>query len=168
MEEIVNKVAKSGLITLDLSTWLADESFIEIDLAPLLWQGLVLREDEFRDWIKNHDWASYQNKHVAVFCSTDAIVPLWAYMLVSSALVGIAKTCINTSSAELRNMVFVEKISAFNLESIRDCRIVIKGCNEGKVPDFAYGLLVSKIQAVVKSLMFGEPCSTVPVYKKKK
>lgn len=168
MEEIVNKVAKSGLITIDLSTWLADESFIEIDLAPLLWQGLVLRENEFRDWIKNHDWASYQNKHVAVFCSRDAIIPLWAYMLVSSALVGIAKTCINTSSEELRNMVFAEKISAFDLESIRDCRIVIKGCNDGNVPDFAYGLLVSKIQAVVKSIMFGEPCSTVPVYKKKK
>ncbi len=168
MSEIVNKVAKSGLYTLDLAEWFVDEEMTQIDLAPLLWQGLVLKESDFRTWVKENNWEEYRGKHVAVYCSSDAIIPLWAYMLVSSALVGIAKNCVNCRPEELSNILYAQGIANFDVDSLEDVRVVIKGCNDGNVPDFAYGMLVSKIQSKVKSLMFGEPCSTVPVYKKKK
>ncbi|TVR39429.1 MAG: DUF2480 family protein [Cryomorphaceae bacterium] len=166
-EEIVNKVAKSGLITLDLGELAPKADIVSFDLAEHLWQGLVLKEQDFRDMIKTHDWSQYQDQHVAVFCSADAIVQDWAYMLVASALQPYAKRVEIETPEAFRSMLFLDVIRALKPDEYRDARLVVKGCGDVKVPPAAFAAVVSHLQPVVKALMYGEPCSTVPVYKRK-
>lgn len=166
-EEIVNKVAKSGLITINLEEMYPEGERVEFDLKDLLWQGLALREKDFRDFLKDHDWSQYQDKYVAVFCSVDAIIPHWAYMLVSSHLTDIARFVYIGGTSEMETAIFKKIIEEINVADYADQRLVIKGCSDRPVPQSAYADLVFKLQPVAKSIMFGEPCSTVPVFKRK-
>ncbi len=166
-EEIINKVGKSGLITINLEEMYPTGDRVSFDLKDLLWQGLALREKEFRDFLKDHDWSQYQDKYVAVFCSVDAIIPHWAFMLVASYLTGIARLVHIGSASEMESAIFKNIIEKINIEEYTDQRLVIKGCSDRPVPQSAYADLVFKLQPVAKSIMFGEPCSTVPVFKRK-
>jgi hypothetical protein len=166
MSEIINKVAQSGIVTIDLENYYPAGERVSFDLASCLWQGLALREKDFREFVKQHDWASYQGKFVAVHCSVDAIVPQWAYMLVASALAGKAALVYYGSLESLENHLFYDALSRLDTSSFQDARVVVKGCGDMAIPSGAYMALVNKLQPVVKSIMFGEPCSTVPVYKK--
>ncbi|MFM7233168.1 MAG: DUF2480 family protein [Flavobacteriales bacterium] len=166
MDEIVNKVAASGIVTIDLEEHFPSGERASIDLAAQLWQGIALREKDFRNWISTHDWNQYTGKHVAVFCSVDAIIPAWAFMLVSSALSEVATTIVFGSTRTLEEILFRNAINEMDIESYRDKRCVIKGCSNLPVPQSAYADLVVKLRPVVRSIMFGEPCSTVPVFKR--
>lgn len=166
-ETLVNKVAGSGLITIDLEKHLPKEQIITFDLKDHLFMGLVLKEKDFREALKNLDWSVYQNKLVAVTCSADAIIPAWAYMLVVSYLNGIAKDSYAGTAEELQKQLFIKNIAAIDLKEFEGQRIVIKGCGDVNIESFAYAEITKVLVPVVKSIMYGEPCSTVPVYKKK-
>ncbi|UBM60435.1 DUF2480 family protein [Marinilongibacter aquaticus] len=166
--EIINRVANSGLVTLDLENYYPEGDRVAYDLKDNLFMELILKEKDFRDFLKTHDWEQYKGKHVAIFCSTDAIVPTWAYMLLGLRLNPVAKTVYFGSLEELEKYLFTEKIEVIDLEPYRDARVVVKGCSKLEVPAAAYVQLARKLQPLVKSLMFGEPCSTVPLYKKPK
>jgi len=166
MEEIVNKVAASGLVTINLEEFYPAGDRVSIDLAEQLWQGLALREKDFRSWIQTHDWSQYQGKHVAVFCSVDAIIPAWAFMLVASALSDYAVTVVQGNRNELEEVLFRNVVDGLDLTVYQDKRCVVKGCSNLPVPQSAYTHLVVRLRPVVRSIMFGEPCSTVPVYKR--
>lgn len=168
MEEIVNKVAGSGLITIDLGDMYPAGERVLIDIKDQLFQELILREKDFREYIKTHDWSQYSEKYVALTCSADAIIPDWAWMLLASALAPFAKKIVFGTTELLETVLFDELLSAFDIEQYRDARIVIKGCGDKPVPKTAYIELTKKLQSVAKSIMYGEPCSTVPVYKKPK
>lgn len=166
MEEIRNKIAESGLINLDIAVFKPnEESIVEFDIANHLWQGLVLKEKDFRAFLAEHDWNSYQDKNVYVHCSADAIVPTWAYMLVASKLVGIAHLAIVGSKLDIQKALIAKSIEEFDLSKYQDERFIIKGCSEIVDPAFAMVKLTQKLQPIAKSIMYGEPCSTVPVYK---
>lgn len=164
-DEIINKVANSGLITIDLEDFYVNGERIVFDLKPLLFQELILKEKDFREFIKEHNWNQYQNKLVAITCTADAVVPTWAYMLVSIALEPFAKKIIFGTLETLEAMVFNEALSTIVYEDYRDKRVVIKGCSHLPVSTNAYVELVRGLRPVVKSMMYGEPCSTVPLYK---
>jgi len=166
VEEIRNKVKESGLIQLDLANYKPTVQMVGIDLAAQLWQGLVLKEKDFRDWIKNHHWAQYQGKAVYIFCSTDAIIPTWAFMLVTSALEKENVYSQVGSEIELTKALIQEAICSIDTNEIKDQRVIIKGCADIADPSFAMSYLVRLMQPHVKSIMYGEPCSTVPIYKK--
>ena len=166
MEEIRNKVKESGLIQLDLANYKPTVQMVGIDLAAQLWQGLVLKEKDFRDWIKNHHWTQYQGKAVYIFCSTDAIIPTWAFMLVTSALEKENVYSQVGSEMELTKALIQEAICSIDTNEIKDQRVIIKGCADIADPAFAMSYLVRLLQPHVKSIMYGEPCSTVPIYKK--
>ena len=166
MEEIVNKVAASGLVTINLEEFYPAGDRVSIDLADQLWQGLALREKDFRSWIQTHDWSQYQEKHVAVFCSVDAIIPAWAFMLVASALSDYAVTVVQGNRNELEEVLFRNVVDSLDLTAYQDKRCVVKGCSNLPVPQSAYTHLVVRLRPVVRSIMFGEPCSTVPVFKR--
>jgi len=166
MDEIVNKVAASGLVTINLEEHFPQGDRVSIDLAEQLWQGLALREKDFRAWIQSHDWSQYQGKHVAVFCSVDAIVPAWAYMLVASALSDHAATVVHGSRVDLEQVLFRNMIDSLDMNEYLDKRCIVKGCSHLPVPQSAYAHLVVKLRPVARSIMFGEPCSTVPVFKR--
>jgi hypothetical protein len=166
VEEIRNKVKESGLIQLDLANYKPTVQMVGIDLAAQLWQGLVLKEKDFRDWIKNHHWAQYQGKAVYIFCSTDAIIPTWAFMLVTSALEKENVYSQVGSEIELTKALIQEAICSIDTNEIKDQRVIIKGCADIADPAFAMSYLVRLLQPHVKSIMYGEPCSTVPIYKK--
>jgi len=165
---IVNRVEQSGLINIDLQEMVDPTSIVGLDIKDQLFQGLILREKDFRGFIRDNEWSVYQDKHVAIFCSADAIVPTWAYMLIANKLHGIAKSFIFGSQEEMSSKLYREAISSLDDEFYVDQKVVIKGCGDGPVPVSAYVDITDKLRPLVKSLMFGEPCSTVPVYKKKK
>lgn len=166
-EEIVNKVQQSGLIQLSMADFIPSGKRVEIDLKDQLWQGIALKEKEFRTWIKENDWSIYEGCFVAVHCSEDAIIPSWAYMLVSSKLTGVAKEVYCGSIEEMNKFLIRNTIDHLDMEPYKDQRVIIKGCGE-PVHEDAWMAFVSKFQTVCKSIMFGEPCSTVPVYKRPK
>jgi hypothetical protein len=166
-ENIINKVAQSGLVTLDPSSFYPAGERVVYDIAGNLFQGLILREKDFREFVKTHDWSQYQDKNVAVTCSADAIVPGWAYMLLANKLAPYAREIVFGTVEVLETVLFIKNIANMDIEQYRDQRIVIKGCGDIAVPVSAYVELTKKLTPVVKSLMFGEPCSTVPIYKKK-
>ena len=166
MEEIRNKVKESGLVQLDLADYKPTLQLVGIDLATQLWQGLVLKEKDFRDWIKTHNWTQYQGKAVFIFCSTDAIIPTWAFMLVTSALEKENVYSQVGSEIELAKALIQEAICSINIDEIKDQRVIIKGCADIPDPAFAMSYLVRLLQPNVKSIMYGEPCSTVPIFKK--
>lgn len=165
--EIVNKVAASGLISVDLEELYVPGERVLFDIKGWLFEELILREKDFREQIKNHNWTQYQDKLVAVTCTAEAIVPTWAYMLIATALEPFAKKIVFGDLQKLEETLFSEKISALNPDDYRDQKIVIKGCSGIEVPVSAYVQLTAFLRPLVKSIMYGEPCSTVPVYKKK-
>lgn len=166
-DEIINKVASSGLVTIDLEEYYPKGERIVFDIKPLLFQELILKEKDFREYIKQHDWSQYQDKLVAVICSNDAIVPTWAYMLLSIALEPYAKKVVFGNLDTLEAILFSEVLEKINYESYKDQRIVIKGCSNLPVSTHAYLTLVNGLKPFAKSIMYGEPCSTVPLYKAK-
>ena len=166
-ENFINKVAQSGLVTLDPAIFYAAGDRVVYDIKDNLFHGLMLREKDFREFIKEHDWAQYQDKNVAVTCSADAIVPAWAYMLLANRLAPYAREVVFGDAEVLETVLFVKEIAKLNAEQYRDQRLVIKGCGDIPVPVSAYVELTKKLTPVAKSLMFGEPCSTVPIYKRK-
>lgn len=168
MEEITNRVANSGLITLDLGEMYPAGERVLLDIKDQLFQGLILREKDFREYIATHDWSQYKNKFVAITCTADAIIPDWSWMLLASALQPFAKKIVFGDLEKLETVLFTEVLSAFDSEQYRDARVVIKGCGDKPVPKTAYIELTRVLQPVVKSIMYGEPCSTVPVYKRPK
>lgn len=165
MSEIVNKVASSGLITLNLEEYLPKEGIAVFDLKDHLFMGLILKEKDFREALKSLDWSVYQNKHVAITCTADAIIPVWAYMLITSYLQPVARDSFVGTKEELHKHLFLQNISAIDAEEFNGQRIVVKGCGEAEVGPFAYAEITRLLLPHVKSIMYGEPCSTVPVYK---
>lgn len=166
MSEIVNKVAQSGIQTIDLGDYYPAGDRKVIDIKDQLWQGMAIREKDFREFIKENDWPVYQDAHVAVHCSQDAIIPTWAYMLVASALSEFALSIHFGDLESLESYLWRNRLSEIDPENYVDTRVVIKGCADKYVSPSAFVELTSKLKPVVKSLMFGEPCSTVPIYKK--
>lgn len=164
-EEIINKVANSGLVTIDLEDFYPEGKRILFDLKPLLFQELILREKDFRDFIKQHDWTSYQGQLVAITCTADAIVPTWAFMLVSISLEPYAKKIIFGNLETLEALLYSEALQSIDYSRFKDQRIVIKGCSNLPVSTNAYVELVKGLRPFAKSIMYGEPCSTVPLYK---
>lgn len=166
MNEIVNKVAQSGLQTINPVDFFPSESIQCFDIRTVLIEDFLLREKEFRGWIGKHDWKQYRGSHVAVYCSNDAIIPVWAWMLLSAALKPYAATIFYGTSEALHELLFLKNINTLPIEQYRDQRVIIKGCGDQTVPPSIYVELTRVLTPVVKSLMFGEACSTVPVFKK--
>ncbi len=166
MEEIRNKIAESGLINLDIAKFKpSDKTIVEFDIANHLWQGLVLKEKDFRAFLAKNDWSAYQDRNVFIHCSADAIVPTWAFMLVASRLEGITNFTIVGSKLDLQKALIAKAIQEFDISAYQDERFIIKGCSEIVDPAFAMVKLTQRLQPIAKSIMYGEPCSTVPVYK---
>lgn len=166
-ERIINKVAESGLITLDLETFYPKGSIKIFDLKDYLFRGLIIKEKEFREALKNTNWQQYENANVAVYCSTDAIIPVWAYMLVTTYLQPVASNIVLGDEKKLIEIVMLQNIAAIDTNEYKDKRVVVKGCGDLPIDNSAYLQITSKLLPHVKSIMYGEPCSTVPVFKKK-
>ena len=167
MKTIENKVAQSGLITISLEEFHQKGERIIFDIKPYLWQEQVIKEKDFRTFIKTHDWEQYKSKFVAITCSVDAIVPSWAYMLVAVALNPYAKKTTFGNLQDLERELYIDSINNFDIETIRDERVLVKGCGDINIPDSVFISVTEKFIPVVQSLMFGEACSNVPLYKKK-
>ncbi|MDH5366599.1 MAG: DUF2480 family protein [Cyclobacteriaceae bacterium] len=165
---IINKVANSSLVTLDLEEYYHHGERVVYDIKDNLFQGLVLKEKDFRLFVKGHDWSVYKNKNVALYCSEDAIVPTWAYMLLAIKINPFANKVVFGNLEALEQALFQQAFTKINLENYRDKKVVIKGCSNLPIPEFAYVELVSMLHPLVSSLMYGEACSTVPLYKVQK
>jgi len=166
-EEIINRVANSKLITFDLEEIYPKGERISFDISQWLLEGIVLRESEFRNKATEHNWSQYQNKFVALFCSTDAIVPGWAYLLLSLHLAPYAKKVTVGSLDELESILFTELLQNIDVSEYIDKPVIIKGCAHKPIPQNAYVLLAQKLQPIAKSIMYGEACSSVPLFKRK-
>ncbi|MCB9032326.1 MAG: DUF2480 family protein [Chitinophagales bacterium] len=164
---LLNKVAESGIITINLEDYLSQQEIVVFDMKPFLFKELILKEKEFRTQLKEHNWTQYQDKTVAVFCSTDAIIPKWAYMLVAQYLIKVTPQIYFDTKESLEQKLLLQNIQSINATNFIDERIVIKGCGNNKVKEAAFIEISKKLIPVVKSLFFGEACSTVPIYKKK-
>ncbi|MBK6338104.1 MAG: DUF2480 family protein [Bacteroidetes bacterium] len=167
MDILINKVAESGLITLKMEEWVNHEEIIELDIKQFLFRELILKEKEFRQTLKEFDYTFLKDKVVAVYCSNDAILPKWAFMLLVSSVLPYSNKIYFGNKAEVEQKLLLEKINNLDLSKYEGQRIVIKGCGKEEIADFAYLEITKKLQPIVKSLMFGEACSTVPIYKKK-
>ncbi|NBG67217.1 DUF2480 family protein [Acidiluteibacter ferrifornacis] len=165
-EEIINRVAKSGIITLNLEDYYVDGERVAYDIKQNLWQEIALKEKDFREFIKTNDWSVYKDKLVAIHCSVDAIIPTWAYMLLSIALQPHAKRVFFGSVEYMNQVLYEEQLNQIDFSQYKDVRIVIKGCGDKAVPESAYVSLTNKLLPFAKAIMYGEPCSTVPLYKK--
>ena len=167
METIINKVAESGIITLDLTNYIPTDLEVALfDLKPFLFKEMILREKDYRAALQTHDWSQYMGKQVAIRCTTDAIIPVWAYMLAANYLQPVAASVYFGSVEELKKEILLKRIAAIDLADYTDKRVVIKGCGEIPVPEAAYVAITHHLRPVAKSIMYGEPCSTVPIYKK--
>lgn len=166
-EEIINKVAQSGLITLDLEEYFPKGPIAVFDLKPYLFMEMILKEKDFRAALQNFDWSQYQDQTVAVTCSADAIIPMWAYMLVASYLQPVAAAIFFGDPLSVQQQIFLQNIEAIPAEEYNDKRVVIKGCGDVPIGADAYLTITKKLRPYAKSIMYGEPCSTVPIYKKK-
>lgn len=162
-----NKIANSGLIVLDLEDYFPKEEVVELDISPFLFSGLILKEKDFRSALKSYDWSVFEGKVAAVFCSTDAIIPQWAYMLVTTYLQPIVKDVFFGNARDVEEKMWLNSLNDINIEAYRDERIIIKGCGKLDKSGSAFIEISKLLTPVVKSLMFGEPCSTVPVYKRR-
>jgi hypothetical protein len=162
-----NKVAESGIVTIDLASLLPSNDIIVFDIKPYLYMELILKEKEFRAALLTTDWTIYQDKVVGILCSADAIIPMWANMLIVSALNPFAKAVYFGNENKVREQLLLENINTLNINEYNDQRVVIKGCGDTPIGESAYIAITQKLRPVVKSIMYGEPCSTVPVYKKK-
>ena len=166
-EVFINKVAESGIITINLEDYLPKEEIVVFDIKDYLFMGLILKEKEFRQSLKELDLSIYKDKIVAITCSADAIIPMWAYMLITTTLSQESKIVLMGSVTEVKNKLLIRVIHHLNTEEFKDKRVVIKGCGENPIPEEAYLEITNLLLPVAKSIMYGEPCSTVPVYKNK-
>lgn len=165
--EIVNRVANSQLKTIDLEELYPNGQRITLDIKQWLFHELILKENDFRDQLQNFDWSQFNNSYVALNCSSDAIIPSWAFMLISTYLINAKKVVVGNLEA-LETAIFTEVIEKLNTSEYLNKPVIIKGCAQKPIPATAYIQLINKLQPVAKSIMFGEACSTVPLYKKKK
>lgn len=168
MSELINRVAQSALVTVNLEELLHPGERVVYDIKDNLFHGLILKEKDFRAFVKEHDWSMYDGKNVAIICSADAIVPTWAYMLLATKLTGHANYFVFGDLNALEQALMQEAISKIDVEEYRDAKVVVKGCGSIPVPTYAYVEIMRKLLPVASSLMYGEPCSTVPLYKKPK
>jgi hypothetical protein len=164
--EIVNRVAESDIVVFNLEALWDGKPVVEFDLAPFLYEGIMLREKDFREQVKTHDWEKYADSHVAVSCSADAIVPTWAYMLIAAKLEGIARSVAFGSDRDLVRDYFVRALEREDWSQYEGRPVVVKGCGSKVVPATAYLIATHKLQAVASKLMYGEPCSSVPLWRK--
>ncbi|MBK9108827.1 MAG: DUF2480 family protein [Saprospiraceae bacterium] len=168
MDTLVNRVAQSGLITLKLEDYFPDKTVYEFDLKDYLFHGLILKELDFRKALKEHDWNLYKDSYLTILCSADAIIPTWAYMLVASYASEVVADIYFGTKKDFLISYYRDKIRAIDASIYKDSKIVIKGCSDKEVPASAYLELTAHLKPFVASIMFGEPCSTVPVYKRGK
>lgn len=154
------------MLTIDLEEYYPKEEVSLFDLKPHLFMELILKEKDFRAALQNHDWTLYRNKIIAVTCSADAVIPVWAYMLVASYLQPVAKDVVFGDEKTALQQIFLKNIDSVNVNDYIDKRIVVKGCGDLPIGEFAYMEITKKLRPIVKSIMYGEPCSTVPIYKK--
>ena len=167
-EALINKVSESSLLTLDLEDYYPKGETVVFDMKGHLFMGLILKEKDFREGLKKLDLELYSGKNVALTCTADAIIPMWAYMLAASLIEPVAKEVIFGNEDFLHKTLFLQNIAKINIDDFRDKRVVIKGCGELPVSESAYVAITKLLRPVVKSIMYGEPCSTVPIYKKAK
>ena len=166
-EVFVNKVAESGLISFDLEEYYPKGEIKTFDLKGYLFMELILKEKDFRAALQTTDWQAYANAHVAITCTADAIIPMWAYMLVASYLQPIAASVVFGDEKKLISTLLLKNLASVKGEDFTDKRVVVKGCGDVAIPQEAYVEITNKLRPYVKSIMYGEPCSTVPIYKKK-
>jgi len=166
-DKIVNRVAKSALKTIDLEEYYPQGTRTVIDIKNWLFQELILKETDFREYLKNHDWKQYKDHYVALTCSADVIIPSWAYMLITTCIFPYAKKVVVGDLKALETAVFQDIINSIDLEEFKAKPVIVKGCTNKPIPETAYIQLIEKLQPVVKSMLFGEPCSTVPLFKRK-
>ena len=166
-ETIVNKVAQSGLVTVDLAHFAPQGERVVYDIKDNLFHGLILKEKDFREFVKQHDWQQYTGKYVAITCTADAIVPTWAYMLLANQLEPFAKDLVFGDLATLETVLYERALEKLDPETFRDKRVVVKGCGDIEIPESAFVKFTVLLSKVAKSIMYGEPCSTVPIFKRK-
>ena len=166
-DEIVNRVANSGLVNFDLEAYYPKGQRQLIDLKNWLFEGLILKEKDFRQAVKDYDWAQHQDQYVAIECSANAIVPVWSYMLISNAISPYAKKVVKGNLENLESLIFHELINTLDIIPFKNQRVIVKGCSNLPIPESAYVAITNKLSPVVKSIMYGEACSSVPIYKKK-
>jgi S-adenosylmethionine/arginine decarboxylase-like enzyme len=167
LKEIVNKVAQSKLVTIDLEDYYPQGNRVVFDIKDWLYEEIILKEKDFRSFVKNHNWSQYKDSYVALTCSTDAIIPSWAYMLITTELAPFTKKIIIGNLKELETSIFQDIISQLSIDEYKDKLIIIKGCSEKPIPETAYTQLITKLIPTAKSIMYGEACSTVPLFKNK-
>ena len=167
-EEIINRVSKSPLVTIDLEELYPQGERVLLDISDWLYEGLILREKDFRESVQNHNWQQYQNTYVGLICKTDAIIPSWAYMLITTQLAPYAKKIVVGSLEMLETVVFQEIIANLDTDTYKDKPVIIKGCSDKPIPETAQVQLIEKLLPTARTIMFGEACSTVPLYKRKK
>lgn len=167
-DEIINRVANSKLVTIDLEDYYPKGERVLFDIKDWLWEGLVLREKDFRQQAGAHNWQRYQNNYVALTCSTDAIIPAWAFMLLSTYLEPYATKIVIGDLDTLELSIYQDIISELDISEFKDQPIIIKGCSNKPIPDNAYIQLTTKLKPIAKSIMYGEACSSVPLYKRQK
>ena len=168
MDEIVNKVANSVLEVFDLEDYYPSGIRTQLDISQWLLDGFLLKEKDFRESLKNHDWSQFQNHFVAIHCSTDAIIPAWASILVTVYLSPFAKKVVFGNLTDLETSLYQEILSTLDYSKYQDKPVILKGCSKKSVPESAYIMAIQKLQPFAKSIMYGEACSAVPLYKKNK
>ncbi len=166
-DQIINRVAKSGLISLDLEDFYHSGERVLYDLKDNLFMGLILKEKDFREFLKIHDWTQYSGKNIAITCTEDAVVPTWAYMLLAIQLEPHAHTIVFGDLQDLERKLYDEALAKINFEEYAGAKVVVKGCSKVAVPTTAYVEVTRRLRPYAQSIMFGEPCSTVPLYKKR-
>ena len=164
--EIVNKVAESGIISFDLEAYYPKNAIQIFDLKSFLFMGLILKEKDYRAALQIQNWKDFEDKNVCITCTADAIIPMWAYMLAAAYLQPIAQEVIFGDDKKMIETLIIKNLAALNIDEFIDKRVVIKGCGELSIPEAAYVEITNKLRPVAKSIMYGEPCSTVPIYKK--
>lgn len=164
---IINRVAQSNILTFNLEDFYPQNSIVELDIKPFLYMGLILKEKEFREMVKNYDWKKFENQIVCLYCSEDAIIPTWAYMIISTALSEVNAVAYFGKKDNYLEAHYHKILNELNYENFKDRNVVIKGCGEKHVPCSAYVIASQKLSDYVKKLFYGEPCSTVPIWKKK-
>lgn len=164
-DEIINRVANSSLKTINLEDFYPSEKRTVIDIKPWLFNEFILKEKDFRNSLKKHNWAQYKNQYITLTCSTNAIIPSWAYMLIATYLTPFAKKTIVGNLQELENAIFQDILNNFNYKAYQNLPVIIKGCANKPIPETAYIQLIKNLQPIAKSIMFGEACSSVPLFK---
>lgn len=167
-EPIINRVANSGLITLDLEEYFPSVEIAEIDLKELLVEGLMLREKDLREFVRTHDWSQHQHQVLAVHCTADAVIPTWAYMLIGIAAQPYARRVVFGNREAAITVIYMETLGKIDWDNYREAKVVVKGCSDVKVPEAVYLEAAIRLRAVAATIMYGEPCSTVPLFKRSK